>query len=109
LKRNTERKNERDCFAVPLLFILILRFPKAVQIAIGISRFNLFSFAKRKARLGLFAGLELFPLIALVGADCYPFDIVFGYHGMNNFADSNGNYVTVNFNNLNMLFNSGVG
>ena len=84
---------------------MFLCFPEAVKVAVSVRCFNLFPFAQSKAGFRSVAGIKRLSLVALVGADCNPLNVVLGSHGMFNLAYGYGYCVSVYFNNGNVLFN----
>ena len=58
------------------------RFPQTVEVAIGVDRFDLIALAESEADLRFFAGMQFLTLIALIGLERYPFDVVLRQHGM---------------------------
>ena len=64
-----------------------LRFPQAVEVAVGVDRLDLIALAEREADLRLFAGMQFLTLIALLGLERYPFDVVLRQHGVLHGAD----------------------
>ena len=50
------------------------RFPQAVEVAVGVDRFDLVAIAESEADLRLFAGMQLLTLIALLGVEGHPLD-----------------------------------
>ena len=60
----------------------VLRFPKAVQVAVCVDGLYLVSLADGEADLWSIAGLQELALVALLGLERYPLDVVLGLHGM---------------------------
>ena len=63
------------------------RFPQTMEVAISVDRFDLIALAEGEADLRLFAGMQLLALIALLGLERYPLDVVLRQHGMLHGAD----------------------
>ena len=53
-----------------------------MEVAISVDRFDLIALAEGEADLRLFAGMQLLALIALLGLERYPFDVVLRQHGV---------------------------
>ena len=58
-----------------------------MEVAVCVDRLNLITLAECKADLGFFAGMQLLALIALLGLERYPLDVVLWQHGMLHGAD----------------------
>ena len=64
-----------------------MRFPQTVEVAVGVDRFDLVALAESEADLGLLAGVQLLALVALLGVERDPLNIVLRQHGMLHGAD----------------------
>ena len=53
-----------------------------MEVAVGVDRLDLIALAESEADLRLFAGMQFLTLIALLGLERYPFDVVLRQHGM---------------------------
>ena len=58
-----------------------------MEVAVGVDRLDLIALAEREADLRLFAGMQFLTLIALLGLERYPFDVVLRQHGVLHGAD----------------------
>ena len=58
-----------------------------MEVAVGVDRFDLVALAESEADLGLLAGVQLLTLIALLGVERDPLDVVLRQHGMLHGAD----------------------
>jgi len=63
------------------------RFPQTMEVAIGVDRFDFIALAESEADLRLLAGMQFLALIALLGLERYPLDVVLWQHGMLHGAD----------------------
>ena len=63
------------------------RFPQTVEVAVGVDRFDFIALAERKTDFRLFAGMQFLALIALLGVERDPLDVVLRQHGMLHGAD----------------------
>ena len=80
-----------------------------MEVAIGVDRFDLITLAERKADLRLFAGMQLLALIALLGLERYPLDVVLRQHGMLHGADLDMDDAVFHCPDRDMLLHGGVG
>ena len=58
-----------------------------MEVAIGVDRFDFIALAESEADLRLLAGMQFLALIALLGLERYPLDVVPRQHGMLHGAD----------------------
>ena len=58
-----------------------------MEVAVGVDRLDLVALAEREADLRLFAGMQFLALIALLGLERYPLDVVLRQHRMLHGAD----------------------
>ena len=58
-----------------------------MEVAVGVDRLDLIALAESEADLRLFAGMQFLTLIALLGLERYPFDVVLRQHGVLHGAD----------------------
>ena len=58
-----------------------------MEVAVGVDRFDLVALAESEADLGLLAGVQLLTLVALLGVERDPLDVVLRQHGMLHGAD----------------------
>ena len=63
------------------------RFPQTMEVAVGVDRFDFIALAESEADLRLLAGMQFLALIALLGLERYPFDVVLRQHGVLHRAD----------------------
>ena len=63
-----------------------------MEVAVGVDRLDLVALAESEADLRLFAGMQFLTLIALLGVEGHPLDVVLRQHGMLHLAhlDMNG-------------------
>ena len=85
------------------------RFPQTMEVAISVDRFDLIALAEGEADLRLFAGMQLLALIALLGLERYPLDVVLRQHGMLHGADLDMDDAVFYCPDRNMLLHGGVG
>ena len=86
-----------------------LRFPQTVEVAVGVDRLDLVALAERKAGLRLFAGVQLLALVALLGVEGDPLNIVLRQHGMLHGADLDMDDAVFHRPDGNVLFNRRIG
>ncbi len=53
-----------------------------MEIAVCVDRFDLVALAESEADLRLFAGMQFLTLVALLGVEGYPLNVVLRQHGM---------------------------
>ena len=58
-----------------------------MEVAISVDRFDFIALAESEADLRIFAGMQFLALIALLGLERYPFDVVLRQHRMLQGAD----------------------
>ena len=58
------------------------RYPQTMEVAVGVDRFDFIALAESEADLRLLAGMQFLALIALLGLERYPLDVVLWQHGM---------------------------
>ena len=80
-----------------------------MEVAVGVDRFDFITLAESKADLRLFAGMHLLALIALLGLERYPLDVVLGQHGMLHRADLNMDDAVFHRPDGDVLLHGGVG
>ena len=85
------------------------RFPQTVEVAIGVDRFDFIALAESEADLRLFAGMQLLALIALLGVERDPLDIVLRQHGMLHGADLDVDDAVFHSPDRDVLLHGGVG
>ena len=85
------------------------RFPQAVEVAVGVDRLDFVALAERKADLRLFARVQFLTLIALLGVERDPLDVVLRQHGMLHGADLDMDDAVFHRPDRNMLLHGGVG
>ena len=80
-----------------------------MEVTIGVDRFDFIALAESEADLRLFAGMQFLALIALLGLERYPLDVVLWQHGMLHGADLDMDDVVFHCPDRNMLLHGGVG
>ena len=85
------------------------RFPQTVEVAVGVDRLDLIALAESEADLRLFAGVQFLALIALLGLERYPLDVVLRQHGMLHGADLDMDDAVFHRPDRNVLLHGGVG
>ena len=85
------------------------RFPQTMEVAISVDRFDLIALAEGEADLRLFAGMQLLALIALLGLERYPLDVVLRQHGMLHGADLDMDDAVFHSPDRDVLLHGGVG
>ena len=85
------------------------RFPQTVEVAIGVDRFDLIALAESEADLRLFAGMQFLALVALLGVERDPLDVVLRQHGMLHGADLDMDDAVFHRPDRDMLLHGGVG
>ena len=83
--------------------------PEAVQIAVGVDGLDLVALADAEADLGLVAGVQRLALIARLGLEGDPFDIVLREHRVWSRTDGDIDGRSVHFDNGHVLLDGGVG
>ena len=85
------------------------RFPQTMEVAIGVDRFDLIALAESEADLRFFAGMQFLTLIALLGLERYPFDVVLRQHGVLHRADLDMDDAVFHRPDRDVLFHGGIG
>ena len=80
-----------------------------MEVAVGVDRFDLVALAESEADLGLLAGVQLLTLVALLGVERDPLDIVLRQHGMLHGADLDMDDAVFHRPDRNVLLHGGVG
>ena len=80
-----------------------------MEVAVCVDRLNLITLAECKADLGFFAGMQFLALIALLGVERDPLDVVLRQHGMLHRADLNMDDAVFHRPDGDVLFNRRVG
>ena len=80
-----------------------------MEVAISVDRFDLIALAEGEADLRLFAGMQLLALIALLGLERYPLDVVLWQHGMLHGADLDMDDAVFHCPDRDVLLHGGVG
>jgi hypothetical protein len=78
-----------------LQYAVFLCFPEAVEVAVFVYGFHFVAFAQAEASFGSVGGLEHLALIALLGLQRDPLDVVLFLHGMGDRADLDVDLVTL--------------
>ena len=85
------------------------RFPQTVEVAVGVDRFDFIALAESEADLRLFAGMQFLALVALLGVERDPLDVVLRQHGMLHGADLDMDDAVFHRPDGDVLFNRRVG
>ena len=85
------------------------RFPQTMEVAIGVDRFDFIALAERKTDFRLFAGMQFLALIALLGVEGHPLDVVLRQHGMLHGADLDMDDIVFHRPDGDMLLHGGIG
>ena len=80
-----------------------------MEVAIGVDRFDFIALAESEADLRLLAGMQFFALIALLGLERYPLDVVLWQHGMLHGADLDMDDAVFHSPDRDVLLHGGVG
>ena len=80
-----------------------------MEVAVCVDRLNLITLAECKADLGLLAGVQLLALVALLGVERDPLDIVLRQHGMLHRADLDVDDAVFHRPDRDVLFHGGIG
>ena len=80
-----------------------------MEVAVGVDRFDLVALAESEADLGLLAGVQLLALVALLGVERDPLDIVLRQHGMLHGADLDMDDAVFHRPDGDMLLHGGIG
>ena len=80
-----------------------------MEVAIGVDRFDFIALAESEADLRLLAGMQFFALIALLGLERYPLDVVLWQHGMLHGADLDMDDIVFHRPDGDMLLHGGIG
>ena len=85
------------------------RFPQTVEVAVGIDRLDFIALAEGEADLRLFAGVQFLALVALLGVERDPLNIVLRQHGMLHGADLDMDDAVFHRPDGDMLLHGGIG
>ena len=85
------------------------RFPQAVEVAVGIDRLDFIALAESEADLRLFDGVQFLALVALLGVERDPLDVVLRQHGMLHGADLDMDDAVFHRPDRDVLLHGGVG
>ena len=85
------------------------RFPQTMEVAVGVDRFDFIALAESEANLRLLAGMQFLALIALLGLERYPFDVVLRQHGVLYGADLDMDDAVFHRPDRDVLFHGGIG
>ena len=80
-----------------------------MEVAVGVDRLDLVALAESEADLRLFAGMQFLTLIALLGVERYPLDVVLRQHGMLHGADLDMDDAVFHCPDRDVLLHGGVG
>ena len=80
-----------------------------MEVAVCVDRLNLITLAESEADLGLLAGVQLLTLIALLGVERDPLDVVLRQHGMLHGADLDMDDADFHSPDRDVLLHGGVG
>ena len=85
------------------------RFPQTMEVAVGVDRFDFIALAESEANLRLLAGMQFLTLIALLGVERDPLDVVLRQHGMLHGADLDMDDIVFRRPDGDMLLHGGIG
>ena len=80
-----------------------------MEVAVGVDRFDFIALAESEADLRLLAGMQFLALIALLGLERYPLDVVLRQHGMLHGADLDMDDAVFHRPDRDVLLHGGVG
>ena len=80
-----------------------------MEVAVGVDRFDFIALAESEADLRLLAGMQFLALIALLGLERYPLDVVLRQHGMLQGADLDMDDIVFHRPDGDMLLHGGIG
>ena len=80
-----------------------------MEVAVGVDCFDFIPLAESEAGLGLLAGVQLLALIALLGVEGHPLDVVLRQHGMLHGADLHMDDAVFHCPDRDVLLHGGVG
>ena len=80
-----------------------------MEVAVGVDRFDFIALAESEADLRLLAGMQFLALIALLGLERYPLDVVLRQHGMLHGADLDMDDAVFHSPDRDVLLHGGVG
>ena len=80
-----------------------------MEVAVGVDRLDFVALAERKADLRLLARVQFLALVALLGVEGHPLDVVLRQHGMLHGADLDMDDAVFHRPDRNMLLHGGVG
>ncbi len=80
-----------------------------MEVAVGVDRFDFIALAESEADLRLLAGMQFLALIALLGLERYPLDVVLRQHGMLHGADLDMDDAVFHCPDRDVLLHGGVG
>lgn len=80
-----------------------------MEVAVGVDRFDLVALAESKADLGFLARMQFLALVALLGVERDPLDVVLRQHGMLQGADLDMDDIVFHCPDGDMLLHGGIG
>ena len=80
-----------------------------MEVAVGVDRFDLVALAESKADLGFLARMQFLALVALLGVEGHPLNVVLRQHGMLHGADLDMDDIVFHRSNGDMLLHGGIG
>ena len=80
-----------------------------MEVTVGVDRLYFVALAEREADLRLLAGMQLLALVALLGVEGHPLNVVLWQHGMLHGADLDMDDAVLHRPDGNVLFHGGVG
>ena len=80
-----------------------------MEVAVGVDRLDFVALAERKADLRLLARVQFLALVALIGVEGHPLDVVLRQHGMLYGADLDMNDAVFHSPDRDVLLHGGVG
>jgi hypothetical protein len=80
-----------------------------VEVAVGVDRFDFIALADERSRPPAFAGMQFLALVALLGVERDPLDVVLRQHGMLHGADLDMDDAVFHSPDRDVLLHGGVG
>lgn len=80
-----------------------------MEVAVGVDRFDLVALAESKADLGFLARMQFLALVALLGVEGHPLNVVLRQHGMLHGADLDMDDIVFHRPDGDMLLHGGIG
>ena len=80
-----------------------------MEVAVGVDRFDFIALAESEADLGLLTRMQLLALVALLGVEGHPLNVVLWQHGMLHGADLDMDDIVFHCPDGDMLLHGGIG